>query len=410
MLSKLEKIIKVDLSYVVKGGFWLTLGNGISFLSSLVLGIAFANLLPKATYGNYNFVISITNLLVLFSLNGMNTAITRAVAREKFGTIKKVIFTRIRWGIIGSIISFLLAVYYYSSGNLILAISLFFASFAIPFLDSLGIYDFILQGKKLFKTATIYLTVSQFVVTLILLLTIFINKSPILLIGVYFLSNIFTSLFFLKKTLKDIPVDHNKDTETITYGKHLSIQGLLGSIVTTIDIPLVFFFLGPINTAIYTIALMPAEHIKGIFKNISTLSTPLFAQRKLDDIKKVLRHQSIVFFLLTIVTAISYIIVAPTLFQLFFPVYSQSVFYTQLLAVSFLAFPVFLPVSIMQAQGMTKKLYIYNVLSASSQIILLLILVPLLGVIGAIIAKVVGRLFSSFLGFYLLSQTKPQLH
>ncbi len=50
-----EKYIKTDMIYLVKGGFWLTLGQIISSVSSLLLVIAFANLLPKETYGIYKY-------------------------------------------------------------------------------------------------------------------------------------------------------------------------------------------------------------------------------------------------------------------------------------------------------------------------------------------------------------------
>ena len=58
-----EKYTKTDMVYLAHGGFWLSFGQIISSLSSFLLAIAFANLLPKETYGNYKYILSIASIL-----------------------------------------------------------------------------------------------------------------------------------------------------------------------------------------------------------------------------------------------------------------------------------------------------------------------------------------------------------
>jgi len=53
LLRRSEKYFKTDMVYLAHGGFWLTLGQIISSAASFLLAIAFANLLPKETYGTY---------------------------------------------------------------------------------------------------------------------------------------------------------------------------------------------------------------------------------------------------------------------------------------------------------------------------------------------------------------------
>ena len=58
LLRKSEKWTHTDMIYLAKGGFWLTLGQIISSVSSFALAVAFANFLPKEVYGNYKYIIS----------------------------------------------------------------------------------------------------------------------------------------------------------------------------------------------------------------------------------------------------------------------------------------------------------------------------------------------------------------
>jgi len=67
-----EKYTKLDMVYLTKGGFWMTLSQVSSNMLSLLLVIAFANLLPKETYGLYRYILSLAGMLNSLSLTGMN--------------------------------------------------------------------------------------------------------------------------------------------------------------------------------------------------------------------------------------------------------------------------------------------------------------------------------------------------
>ena len=125
LLRLSEKYTKTDMVYLTKGTFWLTLGQIISSASSFILAIAFANLLPKETYGVYKYILSIVSILNISTLSGINTAITQAVARKYEGSVIPAIKMKIYWGLFGSLASLILAGYYYFQGNITLTISFF---------------------------------------------------------------------------------------------------------------------------------------------------------------------------------------------------------------------------------------------------------------------------------------------
>ena len=77
-----EKYTKTDMVYLAKGASWLTSGQIISSFAIVLLAIAFANLIPRETYGTYKYVISVVGALSIFTLPGINTAVVQAVARH----------------------------------------------------------------------------------------------------------------------------------------------------------------------------------------------------------------------------------------------------------------------------------------------------------------------------------------
>ena len=74
-----EKYTKTDMVYLTKGGFWLTFAYIIFLSSGFILTIAFANLLPKDVFGTYKFVISISGVLLVTSLTGINSTLKQSI-------------------------------------------------------------------------------------------------------------------------------------------------------------------------------------------------------------------------------------------------------------------------------------------------------------------------------------------
>jgi O-antigen/teichoic acid export membrane protein len=83
-----QKYTKTDMVYLAKGGGWLSIGQVVEKLSALGLAIAFANLIPQETYGTYKYIISLGGIIAIFTLSGLRTAVTQAVARGYEGSLE----------------------------------------------------------------------------------------------------------------------------------------------------------------------------------------------------------------------------------------------------------------------------------------------------------------------------------
>jgi O-antigen/teichoic acid export membrane protein len=396
-----QKYTKTDMLYLARGGFWLTLGQIISSASSFFLAIAFANLLPKETYGTYKYILSVTSILTIPALSGMGTAITQAVARGYEGSLIPALKTKIRWGLLGGLASLILAGYYYLQGDATLTISFLISAVFLPFMDSFGIYDSLLQGRKLFDVSTQYFIISQIIAASALIAALFLTKNLFLILLAYFASWTLMRFIFLKITLKKFTPNQNQDPKTISYGKHLSLIGVIGTIAAYLDRLLIFHYLGAAQVAIYSIAIAPPEQIKGLFKNVNFLALPKFSQRSKEEIKKTILSKTLQIILITIPVVVVYILLAPFIFKLFFPKYLDAVIFSQIFALSLITAGGIIPYTALQSQTAQKELYLFNFASSIFQIISLFIGVYFFGIMGAIIARIATRFFNLITILYL---------
>ncbi|MEK7538898.1 MAG: oligosaccharide flippase family protein [Patescibacteria group bacterium] len=400
LLRKSEKYTKTDMVYLTKGGFWLGVGQIISSVAIFSLAIAFANLMSQETYGTYKYVLSITGLLTILTLRGVDSAVLQSVARNFEGVLIPALKTRIRWGLLSATSSICIAIYYYINGNNTLAISFLIASGFLPFIDSFGIYNALLNGKKLFHLSATYAAISQIGSAITMAGSLFFTKNLFTILFVYFLSwTLFRFVFFMV-TIKKFPPNNKIDPETIPYGKHSSLINIFDALVSSVDGLIVFHYLGSVNLAIYSFALAPVVQIRGLLNNIPTLAIPKLSARSSIEIEVVLRKRILALFALGAFISLAYILVAPYIYQIFFPKYIDSVFSSQLFS---LAIALSLPQVIFGSTVGSKltlipkkMLYLWNI----PGVIFIISVLTLIGAFG-VNGVIFSRLLSITSGFVI---------
>lgn len=389
--------------YLARGGFWLTLGQVVASISTFLLAIAFANLLLPETYGKYKYVLSIAGILAIPTLGGLNTAVVQAVSRGYEGSFIPSLKIKIRWGLLGGIASLGLAGYYFLNDNTELTISFLLISVFLPFMDSFSLYTSFLQGKKLFKLSTSFNIASSIIATCIMIGTLFLTDNLFFILLSYFTSWTILYFIFLQITLKKFYPNPEHDPKTISYGKHLSLIGIIGVIAGQLDKILIFHFLGAAEVAIYFIATAPVEQMKGFLKIIPTLALPKLSQRSFKEIDFMLYKRLIKLFFIGGAMAGVYILIAPFFFQFFFPKYHESILFSQLFSLSlFLTLPMVLFSTVFQSKPeMIRKIYIGTITGNLVLIFLLIIMGYYFGIIGVILARISHYLFGTILGLIL---------
>ena len=377
--------------YLAKGGSWLAIGQVISIISGLALAVGFANLLPKEVYGNYKFVLSLAAIIGTFSLTGMSTAITQAVARGFDGVFRSGFSVYLKWSVIIFIGGTSGALYYFVNDNSTLALSLLIVGSFVPFLNSFTLYNAFLQGKKDFKKISLYGIFRSTIPAIFLLLTVVATNNPVLIVFVYFASHTTIALFFYFRTVAIYKPEGPTDVTAIQYGKHLSIIRVVYTIANNVDKILIFHFLGAIQLAIYAFALAIPNQVISANNIIKLLILPRFSNRSISELKMAIPGKILRLFIFVTLLTLLYIVTAPYIFQFLFPQYIDSVIYSQVYALVLLYMPTIFIQQLFFAHMKKKQLYTVTAISPISKIILLLLLLPPYGIWGAVIALLLAR-------------------
>lgn len=399
-LRQSQKYTGTDNVYLAKGGFWLTLGQGVSTLASFLLAIAFANLLNPTTYGYYKYILSLFGMLEILSLMGIKKAVTQAVARGLEGSFYAGFKTQLKWGSLTSLAAAGLAIYYWLGGNEFLSIPLLISAIFLPLMYASRVYVSFLEGRKLFDIQAKYNIITRITFATVIVTALFLTKNLFWLVSVYLVCHtILNYSFYLITKLKFKP-NKKEDSQTLNYGKHLSLMGVASQTVAYLDKILLFAFLGPSQLAIYSFALLVPEEIQSILGNISALALPKLAPQPREEIKINIMKKVRKLFFLTGAIMILYIIIAPYFYKIFFPQYTASLPYSQILALSFISIPMSLLGAVFEAKMMKKELYLIKIKSLVG-IILYAILIPFYGIWGAIMAVIGTSVFGIGLILFL---------
>jgi O-antigen/teichoic acid export membrane protein len=406
LLRRSERLFKTDMVYLTSVGFWTSLNTILNSVFSLVLSVAFANLLSKEVYGTYQFLLSLSALITAICLGGMQHAVAQSVARGNEGDVQLSLKTQLKWNFIPTSLGLAASIYYGMHHNYVVAIGLLIISILSPLTNAFGIYAAFLSGKRLFKRLFFYSTFLSLIYYASILLTVTFFKSSIVLISVNLAVNAVVTIILYFHTLKVCKPNTNTDGHTISYGKHLSVMNAFGTVISQIDSILVFHFLGAVNLAIYSFATLIPERVAGISSFIGTAAFPKFAQRKLEEIKKSIVSQTVRVAIFGLVITVIYIIAAPTLFHLFFPKYLNALPYTRWYAPVILLMSANLASQALVAQRLKKELYISTIVNPILLITLQLPLLILYGIWGMIIARLVTDLVGIIISTSLILRKK----
>ncbi len=390
-----EKYTKADMVYFAKGSFWVTFGQTLSSVLSLLLAIAFANLLPKETYGMYRYVLSLASILNIFTLTGMNNAVSRSVASGNEGSLKESVRYQFKWNLLMLLSFFTLSFYYFLNENFVLALSFIVLGVFVPPTLALNTYGAYLEGKKEFKVASITSIVSTFVYVIGVFVSILLSGEVVWLIVAYSLTTFISTLFFYFLILKKYKPNTKIDTDTLEYGRKLTFIGFIGPVASQIDKIIITHFWGATQLAIYSLAMAVPERVTGLIKNWVGIGFPKFSTKSTEEINAVFYRRIFQGISIGFVVAIFYILVAPYLFKYLLPQYIDSIFFSQLLAISFVfAMPNRYISLLLVSQKLSRPIFINSIIQNIIKILFYAIFGLWGGILGLVVANILHSLVS----------------
>ena len=389
----------LDLRYFVSGGFWKTAGTIISNVLAALLMVAFANFLPKETYGLYRYILSLVGILTTFSLTGMNASVTQAVAAGNEGALKSSVRYQLKWNFIMTAASWALAVYYLWNQNTAIAISLFILGLTTPLAYAFNTYGAYLEGKQDFKRKSIYATWSVIIYTAGMLPAVYFGKGIIWLILIYAATSLAANFILYVKTLKVHSPPENKAEDAIAYGRHLTYLNLANPILGQVDNIILGHFWGVDQLAVYSLARAIPDKIGPFIKQIVNLGMPKLAAKSIQEVESVFNKRLLQSFTIGALLAAGYIITAPFIFKYVLPQYLESIFYSQILATTlvFIVPATYLGAVFDSQKMQTRPLFVASRFIMSGFKILLYVVFGIYGgILGLVFAQIIYQFFSIF--------------
>lgn len=402
-----EKFFKTDITYIASGGFWLSSGQIYAAIIAFLLSIAFANFIPKESYGVYKYILSAGGIISAFSLTGLATAVLQSTARGLDGVLTHAFKTSLKWSVLPILASSSASIYYFLQQNNTLGLAFIIIAICNPLIQASFLYKSFLNGKKRFKKTTQLLIIQNTITALLILGAILYTTHPLLIALAYFGGNALLGILLYIYTYKTQRVSLETDPEAIAYGKHISVINILNTVATHIDKILLFQLIGGTALAVYAFAIAIPEQIRALFKTIPQLAIPKFAAQDIHSIKKNIFPKIWKIFLITTPIVIVYILTAPYIFNIFFPAYSESILYSQIFSIILLV-EGGIAGAIFKAQKALREQYTLNIVTNIIKIVLLLVLVVPYGIWGVVGARILGRYTSFGVSLILLTRLKSE--
>jgi O-antigen/teichoic acid export membrane protein len=391
--------------YVAEGSFWWFFGRVFSFLASFLILMAFARFATKEVYGAYQYIISMSAMVGLVCLPGLDTALTRAIAKGKEKTYFLCERERLKFGFLSFLIFLIIGFWYFLHKNFILGFSFLVVGILYPFLATFSLYGVFWYAKKRFDVQNKYFVFHNLLGAIVLILFIILKPTIFSVIFGYFFAYTFATFLLWVLTRKEIKKETEEDKEAISYGKHLTIMSVPGAISAQIDNVIIWQFIGPIQVAIYAYALRLVERILELIP-FSALAFPKMAEKdlKADGMKKSIFDKFLKLFWFSIPFTILYILFCPIFFKIFFPAYKESIIYSQVLALTLIFSPFSFLSTAFLAEAKKRELYILNIAPQILKIVLFFVLIPIFGIWGGVFSILISLIFYSALTLYFFQK------
>lgn len=390
LTRKYGNVLGVDLPYFVKNGFWMVTEKLFLIVKGFLLSLLFANILSKELFGQYQYVLSILGIMSSLVLPGMSVSVIQAVAKGREKTYNSSIKMMVRWGWLGSLSIFLTSLYSYYNGERSVALILLIFVWIFPWYGIMNMWRSYYTGREWFDKMAWHSMIAEIFNLIGLVLAIYFFRN---LAGLVFSATVIPMLFYgycTKKTLS-LAKKGEEDKSDLIYGKKLSFIYGISIVANYIDKLIVGQFLGFAELALYTIVSIIPDQIKSGIRILLTLLLPKFS--KIDDTEKNRRFILKNIGRLIIASSIAigvYILIVPFLFEWFFPKYIEGIIYSQVIAAGFIVTPFMVIDSFFRVHKKDKVIFRSTLFGNSAGIITALITIPIWGIWGAVISRIIN--------------------
>ena len=404
-LAKRRRNTRPGIASVAKNAGFLFALRALETLLRMAILYFVVRALDKTQFGQYQYILSVLALLTVCGLPGMNNALMQSVARGFPGTYRRALPRALAASVVGSAILLGLVVYQRHrdpglSGGFLLAAALFPFAYAMDQWKALrgGREDFAgilrLEGAGFVVLATLMIfAVTRWPGEIIVPLAV--------LLGVQAAWNIAIT----GRAMARIPRTAPAEPGAIAYGARMTLYSGLNTLANQIDKLLLFSFLSPAALALFVAAERIPELAKNAVQDFAAVLAPRFAKRAVytRELDHALRRLGMVTGALLVIIAFTAL---PWMVHLVFGAsYADSIPYAQALMCSVAIGNT----ATLRFRYVTSRLddsgpRTVNLVMSGTRIVTSLVLVPLFGIVGAIVSAFIYRVATSVVVYLVIKR------
>ena len=412
---KIKKIIilysnkfGIDLDYILKSSIWNSSNQLMTIIFGIILSIFLARTTSTEVFGDYYFLLSIITMLSIISMPGLNISLVKSVSRGKDGIYTESVKLSFLWSLIGIPVLLLIGLYYYFFGNNLVGIALLLAAIFFPFFYAPNNWQYLLIGKERFDLYSKRNMTQTLIISMFIIISVIIGKGSLIPIFItYMLFNAFFNTFYYFQCKKFVENDAEEEGWKNS-GYQLTFIEFTLFAYDNIDKIIIGILLGPSQLAIYVIAVTVVNLLRGSFSQIFQVITPKIMKMEKELINYHLKRLMPKFIIFNIILLIFIIIILPFIIKLFYSEkYIQSIYYAQIYTLTIpLAFIMTITSNIIVAHNKENILLKLRIVGTIVLLSLYVLLIPLLGLIGAIISSIIYYIFIDILQYFYSTKSR----
>lgn len=264
----------IDWYWFGRNSFWVNFDQAVRSVAELLIIVILARLLSQEVFGQYQLLLSIFMIASLATLSGFNGALLRGLARGYDGTLAVIMNESWRWALSGIVILALTGVIWMASGNTTLGMGLLLAAPVLPFFHAYRRWQVILHAKEEFRKRAIYgLVSSLFLLVSVLIIASFLPEQ----LAIIFLSYIgVTAIWNVMLYRRALLLLRNNKVEKgwRASGYKLVLSEIFGTFYAHLDKLVLVFWLGVEKLAVYAVAILIGEGLKLVIGNLVGVYLP----------------------------------------------------------------------------------------------------------------------------------------
>lgn len=410
----------VDLKKFISDTSVTFIASSLVMLMAFPINFIIGRFFGPSDLGLYRITITIFSTWILFAELGLSTAIVKYIAQnfEDENKIKEYVSSGVLTALVLGTASFFVmyfASYHFGTffGIPNLETLLTIVSFCFPFAIMNGVLLGIAIGFKKMKTnalAEVVRNTLMLFFTILLLVAGYGIKGAIIATVVSFSLTTLLLLYLLK--LKNLTLSNYKEAtyDMVSFGSRTVIANGINLINYQADVLMIGYFLLDYDVGIYSVAVMFAKLVWILPDSIQKITYPLFAEyyikQEVGQIELIVnRCMQYSFLFLLFCSSFTIMFGKNIIVTVFGMEFKESIYPLIILLFGTVIYGVTKSVgSIFAAVGKVSLVYRIPLVSAITNLILNLMLIPTFGIKGAAIATSISLIVSAMLMIYFLNK------